>query len=105
MQREYATNEWQCEPEASSIRVMSNTTSRPSPSAGDPGSPSRRPASALARMTFMTSRGMQRGIVGNISHEFSCSRYQIIEPAGIEQCKSVQGNGCESGWLSERMPL
>ena len=29
---------------------------------------------------------------GSISEEFSCSRYQIIEPAGIEQCKKMAAN-------------
>ena len=29
---------------------------------------------------------------GSISEEFSCSRYQIIEPAGVEQCKQMAAN-------------
>ena len=29
------------------------------------------------------------GEVGHTSHEFSCSRYQIIEPAEVEQCKQM----------------
>ena len=29
---------------------------------------------------------------GSISEEFSCSRYQIIEPAGIKQCKQMAAN-------------
>ena len=32
------------------------------------------------------------GELGNISEEFSCSRYQIIEPAGVEQCKQMAAN-------------
>ena len=29
---------------------------------------------------------------GSISERFSCSRYQIIEPAGMEQCKQMAAN-------------
>ena len=29
---------------------------------------------------------------GSISERFSCSRYQIIEPAGIKQCKQMAAN-------------
>ena len=29
---------------------------------------------------------------GSISERFSCSRYQIIEPAGVEQCKQMAAN-------------
>ena len=32
------------------------------------------------------------GELGSISEEFSCSRYQIIEPAGVEQCKQMAAN-------------
>ena len=32
------------------------------------------------------------GELGNISEQFSCSRYKIIEPAGIKQCKQMAAN-------------
>ena len=32
------------------------------------------------------------GEPGSVSEEFSCSRYQIIEPAGVEQCKQMAAN-------------
>ena len=32
------------------------------------------------------------GEPGSVSEEFSCSRYEIIEPAGVEQCKQMAAN-------------
>ena len=34
---------------------------------------------------------------GSISERFSCSRYQIIEPAGVEQCKQMAANLFRTG--------
>ena len=36
---------------------------------------------------------------GSISERFSCSRYQIIEPAGVEQCKQMAANLFRTGSL------
>ena len=40
---------------------------------------------------------------GSISERFSCSRYQIIEPAGVEQCKQMAANLFLTGSLKSML--
>ena len=88
-----ATNEWQCELYQSDVEHYIPTFS-----VGG-GSWQSEQASGFGSGPY------DFGEVGHTSHEFSCSRYQIIEPAGIEQCKKMAANLVLfwSGGLSESM--
>ena len=71
-----ATNEWQCELYQSDVEHYIPTFS----------------VGGGTWQWEQASGPYDFGELGNISEEFSCSRYQIIEPAGIKQCKQMAAN-------------
>ena len=74
-----ATNEWQCELYQSDVEHYIPTLS-----VGG-GSWQSEQASGFGSGPYDFGEG-------RISPEFSCGRYQIIEPAGLEQCNQMAAN-------------
>ena len=86
-----ATNEWQCE------FYQMATECRDTTDIGDDCTEVEHyiPTFSVGGGTWQweqASGPYDFGELGNISEQFSCSRYKIIEPAGIKQCKQMAAN-------------
>ena len=78
-----ATNEWQCEFYQNATECNDTVTI---------GRRRRRREKSCSDVEHYIPTFSVGGGSGNISEEFSCSRYQIIDPAGMEQCKQMAAN-------------
>ena len=86
-----ATNEWQCE------FYQMATECRDTTDIGDDCTEVEHyiPTFSVGGGTWQweqASGPYDFGELGNISEQFSCSRYKIIEPAGIKQCQQMAAN-------------